>query len=226
MQWFWRRLLISEESRLRDSIHLVGRYRTRKTIHLPEIPRYNPSNLVHLLVGYTHAPAFVQMFTERLKDVNTRKKKIVSLVFEAIGSFERRKCPAYPFLACFCFLTHYTELAIKKSDAFFYRQGFTSNRIVSRAHKRSFAAGYLQTWTFNISMPAVTLFLGKDDWLLTSVPCLIVFNVINIPRSKPSSVYIVVHLIAKPRRGEDLGTRLCSLGLMLLFLGNTGFDNA
>ena len=74
-------------------------------------------------------------------------------------------------------------------------------------------------------MPTVTSFFGKDDWFLTSVPCLIVFNVKNISPIEPDSIYIVVHLIAKPRRGKYLGAGLCSLGLMLLFLSNTGFDN-
>ena len=225
MQWFWRRLLISEKSRLRDSIHLVGRYCTRKTIHLPEIPRHNPCRLVQFIVCYTHAPALTQMLTKRLEHVDTRKEQVITLVFKTIGRFEGADCPFHPLMTRLGFLTHYTELAIEKSNTFIHRQDFTSNSIVARAHKRGFAAGYLQTWTLYISTPAVTLFLGKDDWLLTGMPCLIVFNVKNIPHSKPSSIYIVVHLIAKPRRGEDLGTRLCSLGLMFLFLSNTRLDN-
>ena len=143
MQWFWRRLLIPEESRLHDSIHLVGRYCTRKAIHLPEIPRHYPCCLIQFIVCYTHAPALTQMLAKRLEHVNTRKKKIVSLIFEAVGSLKRRKCPAHPFFACFCFLAHYAELAIEKSNAFIHRQDFASNSIVARAHKRGFATGYL-----------------------------------------------------------------------------------
>ena len=166
------------------------------------------------------------MLAERLEYVDTRKEKIISLVFEAIGSLKCRKCPAQPFLACFRFLTYCAELAIKKSNASFHRQGFTSNSIVARAHKRGFTTGYLQTRTLNISTPAVTSFFGKDNWFLNDTPWLIIFYIENISLVEPDSVYIVVHLITKPRRCKYLSTRLCSLGLMFLFLGNTRLDNA
>ena len=194
------------------------RDRTRKPVHLPDIPG---NNIRHLKIFGKRRLSFeprLQILLKSHQQIDAGNQYIVALKFIPVGRFQRSVRPFQPIFFSCRELIDDPELPVKDTDAVFNRDRLSALHVITRCKVGGLSASNFHAPGIDVLLPG---FFRRNFYMFRRlIPLKKHIRVI-----KPNLIRVIVHLFHDPQRSKHFRMLFCPQRLLFHRFARPCFDH-